>query len=232
MIELQGVSFSYDGDSAILSDAGAAIGEGLTLVVGPNGCGKSTLMKLMAGVERPDRGIIRIDGRDLWRDEAAARARLAYLPEHPDLPPYVTLAEALSLVCRLRGVGVAAAREGLRQAGLGHVAGRSVRELSLGQRRRALFAAARIGDCGTLLLDEPLEAMDQVIRAEILAWLAGRLERGATAVVVTHQTAPFLPMAGRVMTTRGGALAIFDLPPGEDPEREALVGRLARGDAA
>ena len=103
MIRLRGVSFAYRAGEPVLDKVDLAIAAGLTLLLGPNGCGKSTLMRLIAGVERPDAGRVEIGALDLWTAEAAARKDLAYVPEQPDLTPYATVEEILRLVCRLRG---------------------------------------------------------------------------------------------------------------------------------
>jgi ABC-type multidrug transport system ATPase subunit len=102
MICFHAVAFSYRRGEPVLSGVNLALPAGLTLVVGPNGCGKSTLLKLAAGIEPPDAGCIEIDGCDLWTEEVAARADLAFVPEQPDLTPYATVAEILALVSALR----------------------------------------------------------------------------------------------------------------------------------
>ncbi len=133
MIVLRGVRFGYSEGEPVLDRVDLDIPAGLTLLLGPNGCGKSTLMRIAAGVERPDAGSVAIDGHDLWKDEVAARASLAYVPEQPDLTPYATLEEILALVCRLRGAPIARAAEALERVGLAGLGRRSVRELSMGQ---------------------------------------------------------------------------------------------------
>lgn len=230
MIRFRQATFAYRPGEPVLAGIDLEIPPGLTLLLGPNGCGKSTLLKLASGVERPDAGRVEIDGYDLWADEVAARRGLAYVPEQPDLTPYATVREILGLVCRLRGEPRSAAEEALEFVGLKDLAHRSVRELSMGQRRRSVLAAALIGTPSHVLLDEPLEAMDRGSRESILAWIDRLLARQATVVVVSHDLAPFAPRADRAFTVRDGrALRVDPLPAGPD-ERLALLEHLARGE--
>ena len=185
-----------------------------TLVLGVNGSGKSTLLKLAAGVEHPDAGAVFVGGLDLWKDETAARRGLAYLPEFPDLSPYATIREICDFVCRLRGEPVVRGREALDVFGLGPYAHRSVRELSLGQKRRATFAAAWIGSPTHVLLDEPLEALDRKVRDAALAWIFRLAERGAAVLVVSHEIEPFLDRAVRAVGLAGGRPTVVDSPSG------------------
>jgi len=226
VIELHAVRFAYETGADVLREVDLRIDPGLTLLLGPNGCGKSTLLKLMAGVERPDEGQVRIGGLDLWSDEVRARQRLAYVPEHPDLSPYASLLEVLRLVCRLRG-------EPLERAASALAAERaqaSVRELSAGQRRRALLAAAWVGQPEVVLLDEPLESLDRGLRDRVLTWIAGLITDGATVVVISHQIEPFIDGATAGLTVRDGR-AVGPLPlPNEPASRLRMLESLARRD--
>ena len=228
MIQMESVSFSY-GTFVVLDRVSLSIDPGLVLLVGPNGCGKSTLLRILAGVERPDEGQVSIAGHDLWRDEVAARRRLAYLPEHPDLTPYASLLEVLRLVCRLRGEPADRAMEVLALTELTDRAHASVRELSAGQRRRALLAAAWIGTPQVVLLDEPLESLDRGLRDDVVGWIDSLVRAGAAVVAVSHQIEPFLEIATSVMSVRDARVVRpIELPP--DPaERLVLVERMARG---
>lgn len=228
MIRLDNVSFSYRDAEPVLAGVTVEIPAGLTLLLGRNGCGKSTLLKMAAGVERPDRGRVEVDGRDLWVDEEEARRTLAYVPEQPDLTPYATVREILGLVCRLRGEPARAAEDAISLVGLDGLAHRSVRELSMGQRRRSVLAAARIGAPRHLLLDEPLEAMDRGAREDILAWIEARLAAGATVVVVSHDIEPFAARADRALTVRDGRCLDAGELPRDAAERMLLLERLAR----
>jgi ABC-type multidrug transport system ATPase subunit len=202
---------------------------GLTLLLGPNGCGKSTLLKLASGVEIPDSGDIAIDGYDLWREEVMARKGLAYLPEHPDLTPYASIKEILDLVCRLREQPLEEGRNALEFFSLQHLAHRTVRELSMGQRRQAVFAACLVGTPSHILLDEPLEGMDRHTQKEILAWIEGHTQSGATVVVVSHMIEPFIEMASSTVTVQSAKVFRFKNLPALYEKKLAFLEQLAEG---
>ena len=229
MILFENVTFGYDPDRSVVRKAGFTLSPGLTLLLGPNGCGKSTLLKLAAGVERPDEGRILVDGVDLWRKEAKARRGLAYLPEFADITPYAALRDVLRLVCRLRGEPVDAGERALETFGLAEEAGRSVRELSSGQRKRALFAAAFVGRPAHVLLDEPLDALDRQIADEVLAWVGRRLDEGAALAVVSHTIEPFAELATKALTVRQGNVEVHGTIPGSSEEKIRFLDALARG---
>jgi len=229
MMVFENVTFGYEPDRAVVRKACFALPPGLTLLLGPNGCGKSTLLKLAAGVERPDEGRIIVDGADLWKEEAKARRCLAYLPEFPDITPYAALRDVLRLVCRLRGEPVTAGERALETSGLADEAGRSVRELSSGQRKRALFAAAIIGYPAHLLLDEPLDALDRQIADDVLSWIRKRMADGASLAVVSHSIEPFANLATRALTVRDGLVEQHETLPGSPEDRFHLLDSLARG---
>ena len=229
MITLRDVRFSYGKAPAALTCDTLDIGPGVTLLLGPNGAGKSTLLKLIAGVEHPTEGTVSIDGHDLWRDEVAARATLAYVPEHPDLTPYATVAEVLGLVCRLRGRPVRDGEDALTTVGLDGLGSRSVRELSMGQRRRAVLAAAFIGTPTTLLLDEPLEAMDRAMRTWLLSWITDANARGATVVIATHDIEPFVDLARRALVVADGVPELHEPLRTDGVERARRLDQWARG---
>lgn len=222
---LDGVRFGYQPGQSVLTSPALRIEPGLTLLLGPNGAGKSTLLKLLAGVERPHAGTITLDGIDLWRDEVGSRMGLAYVPEQPDLTPYASVREIIRLVAKLRGVPLGDGESAIERVGLTAVAGRSVRELSMGQRRRAVLAAAFVGRPATLLFDEPLETLDRSTRELLLGWLNEQIDDGATVVVSTHEIEPFLARSTGVVSVIDGVARWTALP--ADP-----TARLAQAEAA
>ena len=228
MITFRDVDFSYGGGVSALDVPALEIGPGLTMVVGRNGSGKSTLLRLAAGIERPNRGNVTIDGRDLWRDEAAARQYLGYVPEHPELTPYATIADVMQLVARLRGAEPAIVAQVLDRVGLLEVAWHTVRELSMGQRRRALFATALIGEVRTAVLDEPLETMDRAMRDLICEWTRERRAAGATVLVATHDFQPFAESVDVVIVVESGRIRVVPASElGSIADRNSAIETLA-----
>lgn len=204
VIELQDVTFGYDARRTALEVPSLSIPAGVTLVVGQNGSGKSTLLRLIAGVDPPSRGTIRIDSLDLWRDEVEARRKLAYVPETPELTPYATIADVLQLVASLRGAAMESVVNALDRVGLFELAGRTVRELSMGQRRRAMLASALVGEPRVIILDEPLETLDVEMRAFIVEWVASLRVAGAAVLVATHDVAAFTAITDRTLAVDAG----------------------------
>jgi ABC-type multidrug transport system ATPase subunit len=230
LIRFQEVTFAYRRGEPVLLRVSVELAAGLTLIVGPNGCGKSTLLKLAAGIEPPDGGRIEVGGHDLGSAEVAARAGLAFVPEQPDLTPYATVAEILALVCALRGEPPESVAAALAFTGLDGLAQRTVRELSLGQRRRAVLAAATIGHPTHLLLDEPLEAMDRAARDLVLGWIERRRCAGAVLLVASHDLEPFAAMATSALTIRAGRSRIVTPLPTDPAAALRLLESLARGE--
>ena len=229
MIRLEDVRFSYRGGDDVVRVDRLELPRGLILLLGPNGAGKSTFLRLLAGVERPRVGRILIEGVDLWTHEVEARQNLAYVPEQPELTPYATIEEIIRLVCRLRGVAEAEGMAAIERVGLKREARRGVRELSQGQRRRAVMAAALIGKPGILLLDEPLEAMDRAMRDDIVDWIRQAVADGRTVIVASHEFDDLTGSVRAALAVRDGAVTLHDVPDDSD-DRAVVLDRLARGE--
>ena len=201
-------------------------------LMGARQTGKSTLLRIAAGIDRPAHGSVTIDDLDLWQSEAASRRTLAYVPEHPELTPYATIADVLQLVARLRGLSRVDVAEALERVGLLEVAWHTVRELSMGQRRRALFATALLGDPRIIVLDEPLETMDHAMRDLICDWVRARRAAGATILIATHDLQPFAAEVDTAIVLRGGSARVADPAElGPLADRLAYLDRLAAGPA-
>ncbi|WP_116046038.1 ABC transporter ATP-binding protein [Amycolatopsis palatopharyngis] len=184
------------GGVPVVQDLNLDIPQGeLTVLIGPNGCGKSTVLKSMARVVRPQSGQILLRGKSLrgYRGKAVAR-QLALLPQSPVAPDRITVRD---LVRRGRyphhrplrqwspADDVAVARA-LEQTDLAGSASRQLSELSGGQRQRAWFAMVLAQDTDIVLLDEPTTFLDIAHQFEVLELCARLHYEGRTVVAVLH----------------------------------------------
>ncbi len=205
MIRGTSLTFSYRSGPAVIEQLDLELDEGLHMMVGPNGSGKSTLFRMLAGVEQPDKGTVTIDGHDLWEEETEARSRLVYLPEVPDVSPFARVSEILSLAARLRGVDSSRIDEIVGELALEELQQRTIKQLSLGQRRRVLVAAARLTEVTNYIFDEPLDGLDQRSRDRFVGWLDERLADGATVLASSHELAPFAERLSYVLWKHDGS---------------------------
>jgi ABC-2 type transport system ATP-binding protein len=152
----------------------------LVALVGPNGCGKSTLMGAVAGLFEPRQGLVQIAGENAWGGAAerrAARRALGYLPESSDSVGFLRGRELWALVAATRGV--AGPSEALRAAlGLDELGELRIEQMSLGQRRRACLAAALLGPPSLLVLDEPDNGLDAARLEAMVALLHAHRAHG------------------------------------------------------
>ena len=184
-----------------------------TALIGSSGSGKSTVLRLLLGLEWPDTGCVKIDGRVLERaDVLALRRRVGYVIQEGGLFPHLTTLGNLALLPRYLGWSAARIRERAEAlATLTHlpadVLGRYPAELSGGQRQRVALMRGLMVDPDALLLDEPLGALDPVVRHELqdeLKQIFAQL--GKTVIVVTHDLAEAAWFADRLVLLRHGAV--------------------------
>jgi putative ABC transport system ATP-binding protein len=166
-----------------------------TCIVGPSGHGKSTLMHLLGGLDRPSSGGVQVDGVELTRLDNSSLARLrakkiGFVFQFFNLLRNLTAAENVETAMMLSGVPerqqAARAKEMLAQVGLAEKAGARPNELSGGQQQRVAIARALINDPDILLMDEPTGNLDSAAEAEIVEILHTLHRRGKTIVLVTH----------------------------------------------
>jgi osmoprotectant transport system ATP-binding protein len=213
LLELAGVVKRY-GDEVAVGPLDLAVPPGRTLaLIGPSGAGKSTLLRLMLGLVAPDAGEVRLGGRPLDPDDAAARRRFGYVVQGGGLFPHLTAAENAALVARhLRWER---RRIGARLEALASLArlpmdalARYPAELSGGQAQRVSLVRALFLDPDLLLLDEPLAALDPITRAELQGDLRQAFQDlGKTVVLVTHDLAEAAFFAHELVLLRDGRIA-------------------------
>jgi zinc transport system ATP-binding protein len=226
-IELERVSFGYDPRRPVLSDVNAEIPEGqFVAVAGPNGGGKTTLLRLIVGLSRPQSGTVRVFGEPVGA--AARRGLVGYLPQraHLGIEAPATVREIVSAgrVTRRHLFGPLSADDrrtvdaAIARVGLGRQAGQPVNTLSGGQQQRAFIAKAIAAEPRLLILDEPTSGVDadaQDALAGLLARLHGELR--VTVLYVSHEFGAIEHVAERLLLVRGGIE--FDGSPAELPER-------------
>ncbi|MCH9685648.1 MAG: ABC transporter ATP-binding protein [Deltaproteobacteria bacterium] len=175
------------GGTVVLDAVTLSLGRGVFALVGPNGAGKSTLLRALAGVQPPARGTISIDGHDLWRDRVQARRRLGYLPESPELFPYLTARELLHTANAVRGVPPQTGEDRFAQWVRPEALDLRIGALSAGQRRKLALTAAIAHEPPVLLLDEPANTLDAAAQADLVELLATWRQHDRTIVVAIHR---------------------------------------------
>jgi osmoprotectant transport system ATP-binding protein len=211
LIELDAAEKRYGGATA-LAPTTLAVERGRTLaVIGPSGCGKSTLLRLMIGLLSPDGGRVRFDGEVLSpANVLGLRRRMGYVIQDGGLFPHLTAGGNIALAARHHGwdaariaarIGELAALTQFPTDGLE----RFPSQLSGGQRQRVGLMRALMLDPDLLLLDEPLGALDPMIRSELQADLQ-RIFRalGKTVVIVTHDLAEAALLGDELVLLRDG----------------------------
>jgi sulfate transport system ATP-binding protein len=202
-IEAHGVGKAF-ADHVALTDVSIIVPDGsLTALLGPSGGGKSTLLRVIAGLERPDSGRVLIDGADV-SDQPAQKRGVGFVFQHYAAFKHMTVRENVAFPMRIRKRGKAdtAARvdELLGLVQLGNLGGRYPSQLSGGQRQRMALARALAAEPRVLLLDEPFGALDARVRQDLRAWLV-RLhdEMEVTTIFVTHDQEEAMELSDQIV---------------------------------
>lgn len=185
-------------------------------LVGPNGSGKTSILRMIAGVARPLAVELVVGGRELAStsrgiDVPAEGRGIGYVPQGYGLFPHLSALHNVAFGRTIRGrrhdrgAGTRRALDTLRQLGCGHLADRRPAELSGGERQRVALARALAIEPGLLLLDEPLAALDAVVRREVRVFLSTHLRRlNCPTVVVTHEPRDVVALDAQVVLLEAG----------------------------
>ena len=195
----------------------------VTLLVGANGAGKTTALRIIAGLSEADAGSVTIAGHDLVRERGAALAHISFLPQAPRFHPRLTVLQTTEFYARLRGRPVAAARISLEAWGLAEFLAVPTGKLSGGLRQRLALAIFALADAPILLLDEPGLSLDPLWRERLHEFLREEAARGRTVLVATHLLGEWEGRADRCVLVENGR-AHAELPADRLRENFPLLG--------
>lgn len=179
-------------------------------ILGPNGSGKTTTLKSVAGLVSPTSGQVLIDGIDPWGEAVRAKRLLSYLPQRVAFPESLTAREILEFYCRLRKLPlerVAQVLAGSRFNGFGD---KPVKTFSGGMVQRLGIAVLALADTPVLLLDEPTTGLDPQARARLHELLIARRNAGKTVLLTSHLLSEVEELADRVAILVQGRLVTVE----------------------
>lgn len=213
MIKLTGVTKLYKHFAAV-SDLNLEVREGEILgIIGHNGAGKSTTLKMMVGLTAPTSGTVEIMGRDMARDSTFVKKQIGYLPEESPLYENMTVSEYLLFFSELYGMPSKKAKERMDSL-LGSLKlpdqKKLTGELSKGMKRKVAIARCLLHDPSLLILDEPNSGLDPLTSFFIIDYLKQLREQGKTIVLSAHNLFHVEYICDRVAIMKNGKLLVCD----------------------
>ncbi|HEX6016883.1 MAG TPA: ABC transporter ATP-binding protein [Burkholderiaceae bacterium] len=211
MIQVDHLSRRYV-ELLAVDDVSFGIGRGEVVgLLGHNGAGKTTIMKMLTGYLEPTAGRIVIDGLEIGRDTAAIQRRIGYLPENCPLWPEMTVIDYLDYQAALHGVPEpdrdAAVARAIGRTALAEKAAATIQTLSRGYRQRVGVAQALLHGPDIVILDEPTNGLDPT-QIQHMRGLIRELATNATVLVSTHILQEVQAVCERVLIMRAGRLAV------------------------
>ena len=190
LVEADGLVKVYPGGVEAVRGVSFEAGKGITVLMGPNGSGKTTTLSMVAGALKPTRGRVRVCGLDMWGgDWSRPRMCVGFAPQDMPLLAKLTGMENLVWYGLIRGLSLGEARRRARrlleEVGLSDAASRRIATYSGGMKRRLMIAAALMGDPSVLVLDEPTSGLDPGARLQLWRLLEG-LARDRAVIASTH----------------------------------------------
>ena len=220
-LRAEGISLSYDRRRVIENLHVDVPAGSFTVIIGPNACGKSTLLRALAGLLRPTSGTVRLDGSDIASYTAKHTARrLGLLPQGAVAPEGITVAELVArgryahqrLLRQWSPADETAVTDALDLTGVTDLATRPVDELSGGQRQRVWIAMVLAQQTPLILLDEPTTYLDIAHQIEVLNLLHELNGQGRTVVAVLHDLNHAARYASNVIAMKDGRIVATGPP--------------------
>ena len=214
MLEVRNLSKRY-GVLYALRDLSFTVRPGEAIgLLGPNGSGKSTTVNMLTGLLEPTAGQILFQGEPISKDLAGYKRRIGYVPETPNLYPYLSGREYLELIGCLREVPAVELDRKIRRLlnlfGLGSDGGARISAYSKGMRQKVLIAAALLDDPAMLIFDEPLSGLDVTSALVFRDLVKALTTAGKTIVYSSHALETVEKICTRVVILRKGVAAAHD----------------------
>ena len=203
MIQVNGLT-KYYGDRLAAKDISFEVGKGEVFgLLGTNGAGKSTTIKMLCGLLKPTRGGVRIGDVDVQKMPLKAKSMMGYLPENPLIYDRLTGAETLELIGKLRKLSNKLIQQRIKyyasSLGLGEQMHHEVGTYSKGMRQKLAIAMTLIHDPEVILLDEPASGLDPRYTKQLKDWIKNLASNGRTVLLSTH----IIEMAASLCTRIG-----------------------------
>ena len=229
MIRVERFSKTY-GDQCAVDGLSFEVATGQILgLVGPNGSGKTTTLRALAGVLQPTSGKLQVAGHDVQDEALEAKRRLAFIPDVPHLFEHLTVWEHLEFTARVYGTRPwrDTAEELLREFELDAQRDKSADQLSLGMSQKVVVCCALLHQPAVLLLDEPLTGLDPRGIRTLYRALRARAAAGASVVLSTHLLGQIGDLCDRFLILKSGRRVLY----GSQADIQASLPTLA-GDAS
>lgn len=215
-IQIKNLTKNYKGSGAVLENISCCLEHGLLGVIGPNGAGKTTLLRLLAGVEEATDGEIYFDGLEFGQNKRVIHSQMGFLPQEFGFPKNIAGEEVLDYIAVLRGIHDKKRRrrmvdEAIDRVNISAVAKLPIQEYSYGIKRRLGIAQALLGEPRILILDEPLEGLDQGECVKLCALLA-EMARQRLIVISTHTLSNLVSSCTTLLVLRQGNLLYSGTP--------------------
>lgn len=209
MIEVRNVSKKF-GRLIVLEQLSLQLNQGECIaLIGPNGCGKTTLIKSILGMVLPDTGQIIFDGKDIANDNLY-RKDIGYMPQIGRYPENMTIGQVLELMKVIRGHGTAADFDLYEELGVSRILDKKMRTLSGGTIQKVSAVLAFLFDPKVLILDEPTAGLDLVASEILREKIKAAKKEGRLILITSHQLSDFEALVSEVVFMQDGRLVLHN----------------------